>query len=659
MKVGLLITTYNRPEYLKQCLGSLERTELGGVEVLIVDDCTTDRETIEILNSTKYNTLRKTENKRIVDSLLTGFNQLFSQGCEVVMNLDSDAIVRNDFIAVLTDLHNRFPDTIVTGFNCLTRQRNGDERHEIVEQHSEYSLKKTVGGVNMMFNRKVYDSIVRPSLESTLSRGNWDHVTCLNLQKADKLVVCATPSVVQHIGIHSSMGHTGAEVPDVADDFQSLALPDVTLVVIDCVDLQRTTKAVNESVKNIKFGDVKILSSIDGVGVTKIGKLKSIQDYSRFIIRELHRYIHTDYCLIVQYDGYVKNHLAWSDEFLDYDYIGAKWWYKDGSNVGNGGFSLRSRKLLKMTADDSVFTVTHPEDDLICRKHRKHFESRGIKFAPDEVADIFSIEGRGNDRKQYNGSFGFHGSYVIFGEAKTEVLQTKSKHIIVNQFQGLGDIIFMMSIIERWLDKGYTVTWPVVDDYMTIGKHFPRVNFTLKEDTKINYHSKTFVQSGGVAIVPFYWAHVITGVHYTDCMKSKYILLNGDWKKWKGFKLTRDTEAEDTLYYSVLGLKDGERYCLTNTRFRTDQTGSVKVSPPDGMRVIEMKNIEGYTMFDWSKVIENAAEIHTVGTSINYLIEYLDCKASSIHLYIRRPDEKDFKNYDYILTDKYNYIFHQ
>ena len=39
---------------------------------------------------------------------------------------------------------------------------------------------------------------------------------------------------------------------------------------------------------------------------------------------------------------------AWRPEFLDYDYIGAVWPHVlDKYNVGNGGFSLRSKALLE------------------------------------------------------------------------------------------------------------------------------------------------------------------------------------------------------------------------------------------------------------------------------------------------------------------------
>ena len=47
MKVTLLITTYNRPEYLRRCLASVKRA--GITDVLIIDDCSTDTERCSLL----------------------------------------------------------------------------------------------------------------------------------------------------------------------------------------------------------------------------------------------------------------------------------------------------------------------------------------------------------------------------------------------------------------------------------------------------------------------------------------------------------------------------------------------------------------------------------------------------------------------------------
>ena len=69
---------------------------------------------------------------------------------------------------------------------------------------------------------------------------------------------------------------------------------------------------------------------------SKFQNSMDLEGYSEFVIRELHKYVDTSHCLLVQWDGYVLNPKSWLPQFLDYDYIGAPW---NGNVVGNGGFS--------------------------------------------------------------------------------------------------------------------------------------------------------------------------------------------------------------------------------------------------------------------------------------------------------------------------------
>lgn len=132
-------------------------------------------------------------------------------------------------------------------------------------------------------------------------------------------------------------------------------------------------------------------------------EIENFKNYSKFIIKDLHKHYTTKHCLIFQYDGFPINIDGWDNSFLDYDYIGAKWWYPE-RNVGNGGFSLRSRKLSEAAAELIPGGECHPEDEAICRNYGKNLKALGFKFAPDEVADKFSVE----YASSYKNQFGFH-----------------------------------------------------------------------------------------------------------------------------------------------------------------------------------------------------------------------------------------------------------
>jgi hypothetical protein len=110
----------------------------------------------------------------------------------------------------------------------------------------------------------------------------------------------------------------------------------------------------------------------------------------------------------VQWDGFVLHPDAWDDEFLEYDYIGAPWPHHPIEQaVGNGGFSLRSRRLFEAMQDIN-FVPSHPEDLCICHHNRTMLENRfGIRFAPLDLAERFSYE-RARPRER---TFGFHGFF--------------------------------------------------------------------------------------------------------------------------------------------------------------------------------------------------------------------------------------------------------
>lgn len=173
------------------------------------------------------------------------------------------------------------------------------------------------------------------------------------------------------------------------------SLLNVTLLGLDCLDIERLKLAADICQRHFDFGAVKLLSSIpDGDSrVVLIDHVGSIEKYSHFFIKKLHEYVDTDFVLVIQYDGFILNPKAWKDEFLHYDYIGAPWWYEDENNVGNGGFSLRSRNLIKILAEDNFIQQYHPEDHHIARTYGQYLRSKGITFAPEHIASKFSIEG--------------------------------------------------------------------------------------------------------------------------------------------------------------------------------------------------------------------------------------------------------------------------
>lgn len=132
-------------------------------------------------------------------------------------------------------------------------------------------------------------------------------------------------------------------------------------------------------------------------------------DYSRIIVKNLVEMIDSDFVMIVQADGFARNPQNWSDEFLNYDFVGAPF---PNGEVGNGGFSLRSRRFLEVSA--TLPEPEMPEDAYLCQYRRAEMEAEGIRFAPTNVAHRFSHEHKVNGEPwDAEDSFGFHGTWNV------------------------------------------------------------------------------------------------------------------------------------------------------------------------------------------------------------------------------------------------------
>ena len=186
----------------------------------------------------------------------------------------------------------------------------------------------------------------------------------------------------------------------------------ITLVCIDDLFPERASELLIYLNELITFESTKLLcSKFKGTFSTPISPITSGNAYSEFVIKDLHEYIDTDFCMTVQTDGFFVNPEAWTDDFLDYDYIGAPW--GDGG-VGNGGFSIRSKSLLEFVSnhplsEDPKFDM-HPEDAQICSAYRDDLETAGHRFAPTDIAKKFSKEGLEYIEEDV---FGFHGKHTF------------------------------------------------------------------------------------------------------------------------------------------------------------------------------------------------------------------------------------------------------
>ena len=249
-----------------------------------------------------------------------------------------------------------------------------------------------------------------------------------------------------------------------------LHIPNTTLLSVcwGSEYLKLSLKSIVASLKVVRFDDVVIVTDCDEESIVKYDYLTnnfgirivrrnmslkenvddddSRQTFSEILLRLLSEFCSKDFIMTIQPDSCVISSERWADRFFDYDYIGAPWpieivkatdmAHNKISNipnlVGNGGFSLRSKKYVDISLAMPVF---HKNEDLnLCIFNYDEMTKNGIKFAPVDLASQFSVEHPIYGQKIYDrrflltyNSFGFHGEFNIAG---MKYIYQNSKEVI-------------------------------------------------------------------------------------------------------------------------------------------------------------------------------------------------------------------------------------
>lgn len=206
-----------------------------------------------------------------------------------------------------------------------------------------------------------------------------------------------------------------------------IQLKQIDLIAIDCIKPEESVKALLYSSRAIEFGSIKLFSHYkpsnlpDHFEYIEVEKLTH-DTINWFGLNKLPTYIHNEYMLSIQSDGFVINPHLWTDEFLQYDYLGAPWplglpWCEK-NRVGNGGFVMKSKRFLDL--ETTLPHTTQHNDTYVTNTYYDYFINNGCKYAPVYTAAKFSLE---HSIPEYDydlsKTFGFHGK--LHEEARNRI----------------------------------------------------------------------------------------------------------------------------------------------------------------------------------------------------------------------------------------------
>lgn len=241
--------------------------------------------------------------------------------------------------------------------------------------------------------------------------------------------------------------------------------------------------------------------------------------------------------------------------------------------------------------------------------------------------------------------------------------------VIPNQYFGLGDVVFTMTLVKRIADWR-RIVWPVMPQFVEgLQRAYPDVEFVNFEKRIIDHDNRrhyefTHPEYGECTVLPLRFAHEHTKQGYTGWMSSKYEMYGMDYNDWhesakwcrdglKELELTKILK-EEAKSADVTNISD---YILCNNTFGSDCAMKVDIRLPL-KTVLQMSVKPGFSLFDYQPIIENASAIHTVNTSILYLIDLLDIKAKEVHVYPRSIKGQTHDGVKY-LFNRHKYIWHE
>jgi hypothetical protein len=222
-----------------------------------------------------------------------------------------------------------------------------------------------------------------------------------------------------------------------------------------------------------------------------------------------------------------------------------------------------------------------------------------------------------------------------------------NKTCLIKQSAGIGDILFCKKIGIIYNALGFKVYWPIAKalesiipyietsliEYIPEDQPFPSSDLYNRPRSLNQPEIKT----------DFTYLPLQFSTDYKDglIMETKYKLADVDHSDWVAYMgIKRNKEKENTLYHDILGLEENQDYVLVNWTYGSYPNQVRRPFPinTENKKIIEITDKEGFSVFDWCKVIENAEIIHMMDTCFSLIAETLTLKAKKLFLYGRYFD---------------------
>ncbi len=217
--------------------------------------------------------------------------------------------------------------------------------------------------------------------------------------------------------------------------------------------------------------------------------------------------------------------------------------------------------------------------------------------------------------------------------------------ILIDQPFGIGDILFLSPLVK--LIDAKKIVWPVVDHYFCIKNYIEISNLQFIKQSEFNPISYQDYNK-----IPFQFASYLVP-QAQNVMEAKYMLVKANLELWRTLNFNRNKEKETELK-KHLNIRYNDKFIFVNNNFAGPEYNyKVNIQPQTNLKIIYQDYIDGFTLLDWCGVLEQAEEIHTVSTSLFFVVEALNLEKSPLHLYTRKPLDKDLSPIKTLISNKW------